>query len=104
MPSIPRIRGNRQLCAETGHQTRAAGGDSNRDEPKKELHKDARFMNECMFSSHVVDRWHYIFEWLVPVLVGLILAMLVTMFISIEHGEEPLTLLKEIGHFLHSIL
>ncbi len=53
-----------------------------------------------MFSSHLVKRWHYIFEWLVPLLVGLILAVFVTMFISIERGEEPLTILKEIARFL----
>lgn len=53
-----------------------------------------------MFSSQLVKWRHYIFEWLVPLLVGLILAVFITMFISIEHGEDPLTLLKEIAHFL----
>jgi hypothetical protein len=53
-----------------------------------------------MFSWHAVKRWHYILEWVVPVLVGLILAAFITMFISIEHGEDPRTILKEIAHFL----
>jgi hypothetical protein len=73
--------------------------DSNRVAPDQ-FGSSARLTNDCMFSWHAVKRWHYILEWVVPLLVGLILAAFITMFISIEHGEDPLTILKEIAHFL----